>query len=166
MINMSQVKKIINPFNTYKGDQYNCIGCSPNNKNGIHLEFYADEDTVFSTWLPKVDFEGYNNVVHGGIQATLMDEVACWYIYAMMDTAGVTGRIDIRYHHPVYISTEEIKIIARLKSQKERLAVIETEIQNSNGKVCSSALVEYVLFPARVARVKYNYPGKQAFWEK
>ena len=161
---MSQVKKINNPFIKHKGDQYNCIGCSPNNKTGFQLEFYSDGESVYSYWIPKVEFEGYMNVVHGGIQATLMDELASWFVYSMLDTAGVTSKMEIQYHNPLYISAGEMKITARLISKNKKHALIETEIENSKGVVCSSAIVEYYLFPPNVARVKYNYPGKDKFW--
>jgi len=162
---MSQIKKIRNPFVSKKGEAYNCIGCAPDNEIGFQLEFFAHGQSLFAHWLPNRRFEGYMNVVHGGIQATLMDEIASWYVYAMLDTAGVTSRLDVQYHKPLYVSGGELKITADLKSKSPKLAQIETKILNANGVVCSSAVVDYYLFPPNVARAKYMYPGKEAFWD-
>ncbi|MCU4155739.1 PaaI family thioesterase [Carboxylicivirga sp. A043] len=161
---MSKVKKINNPFVQQKGDQYMCFGCSPNNMIGFNLEFFAEDEIVFAKWKPEQKYEGYLNVVHGGIQATLMDEIASWYIYSMLDTAGVTQKLEVQYHKPLYVSGGEVLIKADLEKQTKKLARIKTEIINSNGQVSSSAIVEYYLFPPNVARVKYKYPGKEAFW--
>jgi uncharacterized protein (TIGR00369 family) len=161
---MSDKKKIINPFVQHKGDSYNCFGCSPHNNIGFKLEFYAEGEEVFASWLPETKYEGYTNVVHGGLQATLMDEIASWYIYAMLDSAGVTNKLDVQYHKPLYISGGEVLIKARLEQQTRRLALIKTEIINSKAEICSTANVEYYLFPPNVARAKYNYSGKEAFW--
>ncbi|MBK3516855.1 PaaI family thioesterase [Carboxylicivirga marina] len=162
---MSEIRKIRNPFIEEKGDNYNCFGCSPQNSIGFKLHFYEENNVVFTKWNPVKNFEGYTNVVHGGIQATLMDEIASWYIYSMLDTAGVTNRLDVNYHKPLYISGGEVTIRAYLEEQTRRLARIKTEIVNSAGVICSSAIVEYFLFPTNVAKAKYMYPGKEAFWE-
>ena len=29
---------------------------------------------------------GYNDILHGGIQATLLDEIATWVVYAVLGT--------------------------------------------------------------------------------
>ncbi|TRX71366.1 PaaI family thioesterase [Carboxylicivirga sp. M1479] len=162
---MEGFKKISNPFIKQKGEIYNCIGCSPNNQIGFHLEFYASDHEVVAFWDATTNFEGYTNVVHGGIQATLLDEIASWYIYAMLDTAGVTKRLDVEYLKPLYVLGGQVKVKAKLKEKNAKSALIETEIVNSKGVVCCKAIVEYYLFPPNVAKAKYMYPGKEAFWE-
>lgn len=161
---MTDIKKIANPFITEKGNSYNCFGCSPSNAIGLELVFYYDGNEVFCNWEPHNNYEGYTNVVHGGIQATLMDEIASWYIYSLLDTAGVTKKLDVEYHKPLYISGGAVKITASLIEQKHDVAVIKTETINAKGVVCSSARVEYFLFPPLLARKKYNYPGREKFW--
>jgi len=162
---MSEVKKIINPFINHKGEAYNCFGCSPKNRIGFNLEFFYDGEAVYSEWEPIRDYEGYINVVHGGIQATLMDEIASWYVYALLDTAGVTQKMDVDYLKPLYISGGKVKVLARLKEKNDKYATILTEIVNAKGVTCCSAEVVYYLFPPSLARKKYMYPGKENFWE-
>jgi len=162
---MTTLKKIHNPFVHQKGSDYNCFGCSPGNHMGLKLEFFADNDHVVAYWCPNRGFEGYTNVVHGGIQATLLDEIASWYIYAMLDTVGVTRKLDVSYHKPFYVSTGKARIEASLIQQTKSIALIKAKIVNANGVICSSARVEYYLFPPEIARVKYNYPGIEAFYE-
>ncbi|MBR8537933.1 PaaI family thioesterase [Carboxylicivirga sediminis] len=159
------MKKIVNPFASEKGSDYHCFGCSKANSNGLQLSFYSDGDKLFANWLPQRAFEGYTNVVHGGIQATLMDEIASWYVYALLDTAGVTSAMEVKYHKPLYMTNGEVQIVAELKEKNRRSAIIDTKIYNASGLLCSSALVEYYLFPSNVARTKYKYPGKEKFWE-
>jgi len=160
------MRKIKNPFPEKHGDDYNCFGCSPDNNIGLHLHFYEDNGIVYADWKPDRKFEGYHNVLHGGIQATMHDEIASWAVYTQCETAGVTSRLDVTYHKPLYISSnEKITIKATLKEQQDKKAVFETEILNAKGDVCSSAVVEYFLFPKPVAERKFFYPGKDAFFE-
>ena len=91
-------RKIINPFAGRSG--YNCFGCSPDNKLGLQLSFLNEGEYIVARWLPQPQFQGYHNLLHGGIQATLLDEIASWYVYARLHTAGVTSRLAVRYRKP------------------------------------------------------------------
>ncbi len=160
------MRKIINPFTHSKQHDYKCFGCSPLNKIGLQLEFWDAGDEIICKWLPKKQFEGYMNVVHGGIQATIHDEIASWAVYTQCETAGVTSNIDVRYKNPLMITDKEIIIRAKIESKNRRLAIIKTTIEDSNGKVCSIGKVSYFLFPQDMAKDKYQYPGVEAFYEK
>ncbi len=159
------MRKIKNPFIETYGKNYHCFGCSPHNKIGLNLNFFEKDGITMAEWKPNKDFEGYHNVLHGGIQALMHDEIASWAVYTQCNTAGVTSNLNVTYHRPVYISSEKITIKAVIKIQEEKKAIIETELINDKGQVCSSAIVEYFLFPKSIAEKKYYYPGKDAFFD-
>ncbi len=158
------MKKIVNPFVNSKHHDYKCFGCSPLNDIGLKLEFWDNGDEVICKWEPHKHFEGYLNVVHGGIQATIHDEIASWTVYTKCETAGVTSNLDVRYKNPLMIDGETIIIKAKVESFNRRMAIINTTIEDSKGKVCSMGKVTYFLFPQEVAREKYMYPGVGAFY--
>jgi uncharacterized protein (TIGR00369 family) len=158
------MKPIKNP---YAGQEnYNCIGCSPSNPIGFNLIFFLDEEnqSVISSWEPNINFQGYNNVLHGGIQATLLDEIASWVVYAVLETGGVTAQMHVRYHKPVLISKGKIQLRAKLEKQQKRLADIKAELYDANGTLCTEATLQYFVFPENVARKKYGYPGAENFF--
>lgn len=163
---MENLTKINNPFIATKGDEYHCFGCSPDNKAGLLMEFYTDGSKVYAEWTPTKTFEGYHNVVHGGIQSTLMDEIASWTVYALLDTAGVTQKMTVDYHKSLFLSHGNVKVESEVKVNDGKTATMFVEVKNSKGEVCSSAEVVYFLFPSAVARRKFNYPGKEAFVKK
>ena len=70
------MEKIINPWEGMEG--YFCFGCAPNNESGLKMEFYEDGDEIVSKWVPEARFQGWLNTLHGGIQATLLDEICAW----------------------------------------------------------------------------------------
>ena len=70
------MKKIVNPYAKAGRAEYQCFGCSPQNAKGLQMKFQLDGEEVVSVWNPQKWAEGYMNVLHGGIQATLLDEVA------------------------------------------------------------------------------------------
>jgi uncharacterized protein (TIGR00369 family) len=154
--------KIINPFAGKPG--YNCFGCSPDNKLGLRLSFVNEGEYILAQWQPQPQFQGYQNLLHGGIQATLLDEIASWYVYARLQTAGVTSRLDVRYRKPVYTDQGSLTLRARLLEKRRNLADIETELLNNTGELCAGGVIQYYTFSEQVAREKYWYPGADAFY--
>ena len=74
-------KKVINEFKELpNADTHNCFGCSPINAHGLQMKFYTDEESVF-TWLSVPEHLcGWNNLVHGGVLSTILDEISCHYL--------------------------------------------------------------------------------------
>jgi uncharacterized protein (TIGR00369 family) len=159
------MRKIHNPFVNSEHHNFECFGCSPKNDVGLKLEFWDAGDEIISTWKPKKYLEGYANVVHGGIQATLMDEVASWAVYTKCETAGVTSNLNIRYKNPLMINGDEITIRAKVQSLEKRLVHIETCIEDKTGKVYAEGIVTYFVYPKEIAVKKLHYPGVDAFYE-
>jgi uncharacterized protein (TIGR00369 family) len=157
------MKKIHNPFAGNAG--YNCFGCSPDNHHGLKLEFWLNEEskTVEARWNPEEYLQGYSGVLHGGIQATVMDEIASWAIYVLLDTAGVTSKIEIRYLKPVLIGNGTITVKASLIQKEKRLADIRVELFDGNNQLCAEGTVQYFIYPQEIAIKKLNYPGINAF---
>lgn len=160
-------KQIINPFGKNGVEQGNtCFGCSGENKIGLHLHFTDCGEYIESLWVAQKQFEGFKDVVHGGIQATLLDEIAAWVVYTKCKTAGVTQNISVHYHNPARITTLPMRLVGTLVSQNKRTAVIKAELFSSEGVLYASAEVEYFIFPEAVAVRRYGYPGIEAFYEQ
>lgn len=159
------MRKIKNPFVAIKGDQYNCFGCSPNNEAGLHLQFWEDGDEVVNEWEPDKTFEGYYGVIHGGLQAMLMDEIAAWTVYVKCATAGVTTGMEIKYKKPLSSLDGKVKLVARVTEQSTRMAKVKVALYNANGVLATESVVSYFLFPPDKAKSEFNYPGVDAFFE-
>ena len=158
------MKKIRNPFVEKEG--YNCFGCSPGNKLGLNLTFSEDGEFIISKWLPKPHFQGWQNVLHGGIQATLLDEIASWLVFIKLNTSGVTSRMDVKLKKPVYTDKGELILKAKLKEMNRNIAVIETWLYNPEMELCTYAIMHYYTFKEEIAREKLWYPGSEAFFEE
>lgn len=157
-------RRINNPYQSIEG--YNCFGCSPSNSIGLHLDFYEDGDEIVSEWEPRPEFQGYGNILHGGIIATIMDEIASWYIFTQLKTAGVTYELTTKYRAPVYTDKGKISIRAKLKEQRRRKTVIEVKLYSHDGQLCSEGLVGYLIFPEKLAKEKLYYPDFDSFFDE
>ena len=158
------MRKIINPFPGSEG--YRCFACSPDNRFGLNMTFAEDGDEVICNWEPRDHFQGYRNILHGGIQSTLLDELAAWVVFVKVKTSGTTSRIEVFYHKPVFTNQGIIRLRGRLSEIKGNIATVKAEIVDTRGEVCTEATVDYYTFPEKIARKKLYFPGYEKFFEE
>lgn len=146
------MEKIINPWEGMEG--YFCFGCAPNNESGLKMEFYEDGDEIVSKWVPEARFQGWLNTLHGGIQATLLDEICAWVIARKLQTAGVTSRMETQYLKPIHTTDSHLTLKGRIKEQKRNFVFIEAEIYNAQDEVCTKAVCTYFIFQEKKQKRK------------
>ena len=162
---MKGMKKILNVHRNDDPQKYQCIGCSPHNPIGLKLEFWDDGEGLVAEWEPVPEFMGWENILHGGIQATLLDEIAAWVVYTKCETAGVTASLTIKYKKTVYTNQGKLVVKGKVLEQNKRFAIILGQLYSADGVLCAEAEMKYFIFPEEVAREKFNYPGVEAFYE-
>lgn len=146
------MKKIINPWQDMEG--YNCFGCSPDNKSGVHMEFFEEGDEVISIWKPRSDFQGWLDTLHGGIQSVLLDEICGWVVFRKLQTAGVTSKMETRFRKSVSTNASHIVLRASLVEQKRNLAIVEARLYNESGELCTEATCTYFTFSKEKAETE------------
>ncbi|MCX6265846.1 MAG: PaaI family thioesterase [Bacteroidetes bacterium] len=151
-----------NPFTKLEG--YNCFGCSPNNKLGLHLTFSEENDEIVSHWEPDTNFQGYFNMLHGGIQAALMDEIASWTVYVKVKTAGYTSKANFRYLKPVGMDQGPITLRSKVIQTRRNLADIEVLLLDKNNILCAKGLLTFFTFPLDKSRQSMYYPEHEEFF--
>ncbi len=145
---------------------YQCFGCAPHNHNGLQMSFAEDGEYVVSEWEPKDYFQGYYNVLHGGIQATLMDEIASWLVQIKLKTAGVTSTMNVRYKKSVSIDRGIIRLRAKLTGQHRNLAEIHVELFGPENELCAESDIVYFTYSREVAVNRLHYPDYKEFFEE
>lgn len=149
------MKKIVNPWEGLA--EYNCFGCCPTNELGLKMEFYEDGDDIVSTWHPTQNHQGWINTLHGGIQATLADEISSWVIFRKFQTSGVTSKMEIKYLKPINTTEDHITLRARVKEQKRNIVFIDVDILNSVDEVCTKATCVFFTFPKEKAHKEFHF---------
>lgn len=132
------------------GSQGVCFGCGPKNERGLQLKSFVESDQIVAEWMPKPGFEGFENMMNGGIIASLMDchsnWAAAWYLMQSKQLdrplSTVTGRFSITYLQPT-IMTDLVHLYATLKTISESRVDIETKLhsQNKNTAIFSGTFI-------------------------
>lgn len=125
------------------GDDY-CFGCGRNNPIGLHLNFQPDGEKVSATKILSREYQGYHDVVHGGIVSLLLDEAMGNYIQKFYDRQAMTGRIEIRYRHPTPVE-QELKISAWQESRRKNVLAMKAAVETSDGTITAEATSKFVL---------------------
>jgi len=82
------------------GTDQPCFGCSPTNPHGMQLRFVREGDEVVTTFRAREGWEGAPGIVHGGLQATLADEIGAWTLIGLKGRFGFTSSMQLRYLRP------------------------------------------------------------------
>lgn len=163
------MRLIHNPWLGVEG--YNCFGCCPTNPIGTHMHFYEDGDEIVSVWRPTQNHQSWINTLHGGIQAVLLDEICGWVVFHKLQTAGVTAKMETRYHKPVSTLQPYITLRGRLKEQHRNVAYVVGEIWSAEGELLCECLCTYFTFPQEKAKAEMGYilsgtEGDDLTWEE
>ena len=105
-----------------------CFGCGRSNPAGMQLSFVETDEGVEAAYIVPESYEGAPGLAHGGILATLLDEVMCMTAYAKLGSPVVTGELTIRYERPVPVG-EPVVVRGWITETKGRSAFIEGRIR-------------------------------------
>ncbi len=118
-----------------------CFGCSPSNVAGLQMRFRREGMRVRSRYRIPDRFHGAPGIAHGGIVATLLDEVSCAAAVFVADRWVVTGELVVRYARPVPVETPldvEAEVVAQTHPRYAEIAgrVIDGDVvlARSTGK--------------------------------
>ena len=151
------MKKIANPYVGLEEQGYNCFACCPGNPYGLKMEFYEDGDDIVCMWEPRENYQSWINTLHGGIQATLIDETSGWLISRKFQTSGMTTNLNIKYRKPIPINDDTvIEIRAKQKEVKRTFVFMNTTI-SINGEVYTEAEVTFFCFSKEKALSDFKF---------
>src|SRR4030042_2475306 len=79
-----------------------CFVCGKDNPRGFKIEVsYFDEELAAETELSLArEFQGWADVIHGGILATMLDEMMAHAVWRFAGP-GLTLSLEVRFHAPL-----------------------------------------------------------------
>jgi len=119
-----------------------CFVCGQHNNIGLRARFFFEDGRATTEYTADKRFEGYHGVFHGGITATLLDEVMIKALLAN-DIYALTVELTVRFHKAVYIG-EKLSLTGYLENKKGRLYITAGEVKNQNGELVASAAGKYL----------------------
>ena len=130
-----------------------CFICGLQNPVGLKMSIYSDPETRQSTSTVTIPdhFRGYPGVVHGGIIAAMLDEVAgrALLIDGGDDYLMVTLKLEVKYRRPTPTLTP-LTIVGKVTQPGTTRAAVHGEIRLPDGTVTAEADIVLARTPGSV----------------
>jgi len=120
----------------------NCVVCSSRNEHGLGLNFKSLPDgSVEAMFDCNQSFEGYQNVLHGGITSALLDGAMtnCMFAYGIH---AVTAELNIKFRYPV-VCCQSVTVRAWITRSSSKLHLLKAEI-SQNGQIMATGTGKFV----------------------
>ncbi|HPJ36446.1 MAG TPA: PaaI family thioesterase [Spirochaetota bacterium] len=123
-----------------------CFGCGPANSNGLQMKFYGNDDLVYSEISVPETYIGWQNVVHGGIVSTLLDEIMSWSAIFLNRRFILTKSMTVNYHKPV-MAGDKLRVEGSIENRvSERECIMSGKLFNSKNELSASSTGIFALF--------------------
>jgi uncharacterized protein (TIGR00369 family) len=125
-----------------------CFGCSPHNQDGLRLRFVKAQDgAVEASYTAPRKFSGAEGVIHGGIQAAMLDEVLGIAAHVGLgdeELDMVTADFRLKYRRPAPVGTQ-VAVRGRFLRLVGRDVYVEGEIVDERGETLTTAAARWRL---------------------
>jgi len=140
----------------YAFADHNCFACGSQNPIGMRLQIEFGEGSARAAWTAGDDYVGWSDKLHGGIIATLLDEVMAW-APSSFDSWAVTAEMSIRYRSPA-TPGEELVAEGRVVDRRRRIYEVRGEVRGADGRLVAEGRGRYLgAAPSDKAALKERY---------
>jgi len=140
----------------YAFADHNCFACGRDNPIGMRLHIELGEGSARASWTAGDNFVGWSDKLHGGIIATLLDEVMAW-APSSFDSWAVTAEMTVRYRSPA-APGEALVAEGRVTEQRRRIYEVRGEVRAADGRLIAEGKGRYLgANPSAKADLKARY---------
>jgi acyl-coenzyme A thioesterase PaaI-like protein len=137
------------PENSGFVDNDFCFACGALNPAGLQLVFERDADVLFTRFTPSRFHQGWRDVLHGGVQATVFDDLMSNCMFRIHHLSVVTAELATRFRSPVPLDSE-LEFRAWCSGGRSPLWELQAECRiygREQGKLLSSARGRFMEVP-------------------
>ncbi|HKA42815.1 MAG TPA: PaaI family thioesterase [Burkholderiales bacterium] len=132
-----------------------CFGCGPDNTEGLQIRIFRDgdrADRLVGVYRPRQTAGGFPQIVHGGLQFTVLDCMAGWAVFVLKNPGKMmplTKSASTRFYRPARLGTELAlsAAVAREAASPRDPLLIHTEIRDPDGTLLTEIDFEYATLP-------------------
>ena len=124
-------------------EPHNCFACGTLNTGGLHLDLHVDGERCWTDLEIPERFQGWAEIAHGGIVATILDEVMAWSLVDA-DNWGLTARLTVAFKRPVPLG-RPIHVEGWITESRRRVITTAGRmVAGGSGEVLATAEALYV----------------------
>lgn len=123
---------------------HSCFVCGESNPHGLKMRFHADGRVVMAKFRPCKEHVGFKGVVHGGLTATVLDEIMVWACVVATRKFAFCAELKVRYLRPLAPGEEVVVTSELVADHKGRILEAKAAIHNAAGKILVQATGKYM----------------------
>ena len=127
---------------------HDCFACGTNNPIGLKLKFYRQDNYICSNVTLTRNHVGWQNMAHGGIISTLLDEVMSWTVIYFKKSFSVTRRMGVRYLRPVPVGVTLTVKGTITSDEGKRRCQAEALLEDDEEKVLAKGEADFAILSA------------------
>jgi uncharacterized protein (TIGR00369 family) len=121
-----------------------CFVCGENNPVGLRQRVETDGQIVRARFTPRPEHAGFKGVIHGGILATLLDEIMVWACAVRTGKFAFCAEMTIRFQRPA-TPGDELRVEAELVADRRgRVFEARGEVRHADGEILAQATGKYM----------------------
>lgn len=123
---------------------HSCFVCGESNPHGLKLRFHADGRVVTTRFKPCPEHIGFKGVVHGGITATVLDEIMVWACVVATRKFAYCAELNVRFIRPLTPDVEVLITSELVADRKGRIFEAKAAVLDSAGEPLVQATGKYM----------------------
>jgi uncharacterized protein (TIGR00369 family) len=123
---------------------HSCFVCGDSNAIGLNLRFETDGNIVRTRFAPRPEHIGFKQVVHGGIIATLLDEIMVWACLAQTKRFAYCAEMTVRFLSPLRPGEETIATGVLAANRRDKIFEAKADLKDANGRIFATATGKYL----------------------
>jgi acyl-coenzyme A thioesterase PaaI-like protein len=123
-----------------------CFVCGEANPEGLQARCFKVDDAIEMPFVTRAHHAGWNGVLHGGLVATVLDEVMTWAAIVGSGRACYAADFTVRLLLPLPPGTACVAA-AKLTRARRRIFDTEAELRGESGEVFSRSTGRYMPVP-------------------
>jgi acyl-coenzyme A thioesterase PaaI-like protein len=120
-----------------------CFVCGESNPAGLKLRFHTDGRIVRTEFTPRPEHIGFRDVVHGGIIATVLDEIMVWACAVQIKQFGYCAEMTIRFQQPLRPGQPIMVVGEMVANRKNKIFEAKAELRRADS-VLATATGKYL----------------------
>jgi uncharacterized protein (TIGR00369 family) len=121
-----------------------CFVCGEANPIGLGLKFETDGRIVQTRFVPRPEHIGFKQVVHGGILATLLDEIMVWACAVQTGRFAFCAELNVRFLRPAGPDQPLVASAELVSNRRDKLFEARGELRNAGHEIVATATGKYL----------------------
>lgn len=119
-------------------DDKHCFVCGERNEQGLKLAFTLDGEKLKTSWRAEKRFQGYADILHGGIISVVLDETMVNLPWKLRNAPVVSAELNVRFLKACKVG-DLLHFTSWAEEEGRRLWRLAGECRRSDGDLIATA---------------------------